>query len=264
MPHVLTAHTLHRSVGFRLLLWFVLVAAEVLIISQLFEYKAHIKAHIPAQYEPIMVLKWLVRCLIVAVAVFLLLNWSRRVELASTWQQSVIRHDLLVPSAVNLALLILLVITGVYYAANAPSVADPPWHLIALFGALLTATSLSLVAVLIPLDRLVAFVWHWRTSAAVAAALGFTVMTLADLTQKLWDMAANATLSFSAAIMRLYEPHVFVDATERSITISDFKVIVSDECSGIEGIALITAFVGMYLLVFRKQLVFPRAYFLFP
>ena len=43
-----------------------------------------------------------------------------------------------------------------------------------------------------------------------------------------------------------------------------FKVTISPECSGYEGVGLILAFLGIYLWLFRKDLRFPAALILLP
>jgi exosortase E/protease (VPEID-CTERM system) len=55
-----------------------------------------------------------------------------------------------------------------------------------------------------------------------------------------------------------YQPETFLLGT------ASFQVEISYACSGIEGISLITIFLAIYLWLFRKELRFPQAFWLFP
>lgn len=56
----------------------------------------------------------------------------------------------------------------------------------------------------------------------------------------------------------VYQPEIFLLGT------ASFQVEISYACSGIEGISLITVFLAIYLWLFRKELRFPQAFWLFP
>jgi exosortase E/protease (VPEID-CTERM system) len=56
----------------------------------------------------------------------------------------------------------------------------------------------------------------------------------------------------------VYQPAIYLLGT------ASFQVIISYACSGIEGISLITLFLAIYLWLFRKELRFPQAFWLFP
>ena len=45
---------------------------------------------------------------------------------------------------------------------------------------------------------------------------------------------------------------------------SSFRVKIAPECSGLEGVGLILAFLSIYLFLFRKDLRFPAALILLP
>lgn len=56
----------------------------------------------------------------------------------------------------------------------------------------------------------------------------------------------------------VYEPEKFLLGT------ASFQVEIFYPCSGLEGISLITLFLAIYLWLFRKELRFPQAFWLFP
>ena len=55
-----------------------------------------------------------------------------------------------------------------------------------------------------------------------------------------------------------------VNRSEGLIGTSEFRVLIAPECSGYEGIGLIWVFISVYLWVFRRDLQFPRAFWLLP
>ena len=87
----------------------------------------------------------------------------------------------------------------------------------------------------------------------------------APLGQKeFWNSLAIPTLQLVHKLLGwvysdlVYEPERFLLGT------TSFQVEISYACSGIEGIALITLFLAIYLWLFRKDLRFPQAFWLFP
>lgn len=94
---------------------------------------------------------------------------------------------------------------------------------------------------------------------------GFFIWILAALAQKeLWISLAKATLRLVYIILGLvysdlvYQTEIFVIGT------SSFRVEIAHQCSGYEGIILVTVFLAIYLWLFRKELRFPQAFWLFP
>ena len=107
---------------------------------------------------------------------------------------------------------------------------------------------------------------HWygpgdRRLSCGGAALA--IVLLADAALYLWGPMADATLVLSAAILALYESNVVVDHVERGIRVGEFGVLIWDTCSGLEGLALVSGFVAIYLWTFRSELSFPKAFLLF-
>ena len=87
----------------------------------------------------------------------------------------------------------------------------------------------------------------------------------APLGQKeFWNSLAIPTLHLVHSLLGwvysdlVYQPERFLLGT------ASFQVRISYACSGIEGIALITLFLAIYLWLFRKELRFPQVFWLFP
>lgn len=137
-------------------------------------------------------------------------------------------------------------------------------------GAALAATGAALI--LAP--------WHaWRTllaekGAALGALLvaGLALPEMSDLVQPLWHADWVTDVTFNAVLWVLD----FVGYTVNGIPetkiigiigtgdIESFLVAVGKECSGVEGFALITVFLIVYMTLFRRELAFPQALLLFP
>ncbi len=68
----------------------------------------------------------------------------------------------------------------------------------------------------------------------------------------------------AAATLSALGQHPVLNWQRHSIAVPGFRVLVAPECSGIEGIVLITLFLAAYLWFCRKSLRFPFALLLFP
>jgi exosortase E/protease (VPEID-CTERM system) len=82
----------------------------------------------------------------------------------------------------------------------------------------------------------------------------------------LWqlDAISDATFQTVLAMLDAVGMEVVSDPVKRGIGADGFDVSVARQCSGVEGILLITLFAAFYLTVFRRELRFPRALLLIP
>lgn len=100
----------------------------------------------------------------------------------------------------------------------------------------------------------------------VTVAAGGAAPALAVNLQPVWKLETIADLTFRAVAFIVdglgYE--VFTDPVQKHIGAGDFLIAVAPVCSGVEGIALVTIFVSLYLWLFRQELRFPRAFLLYP
>lgn len=87
----------------------------------------------------------------------------------------------------------------------------------------------------------------------VIAAL---VPDLADMILPIWDLGLITEATFAAVhqVLRLFSATTYADAATYIIGINDFAVHIARQCSGVEGMALVTAFVLFYGLLFRDDL----------
>jgi exosortase E/protease (VPEID-CTERM system) len=96
---------------------------------------------------------------------------------------------------------------------------------------------------------------------------GFTAIaawTGGVLIQQLWRPLAEITFWLTRLLLKSILPSVTSDAKEGMLGTPTFQVLIAPECSGYEGISLITVFVAVYIWVFRNELRFPQSLLLFP
>ncbi|UOA08432.1 exosortase E/protease, VPEID-CTERM system [Methylobacter sp. S3L5C] len=82
--------------------------------------------------------------------------------------------------------------------------------------------------------------------------------------EEFWNNLAKPTMQLVYLLLSwfysdlVYQPENFLLGTV------SFQVEIFSSCSGLEGISLITIFLAIYLWLFRKELRFPQAFWLFP
>jgi len=146
-------------------------------------------------------------------------------------------------------------------AADAPT---PPWHWFALYCCLLLSLAASLAIVAAPISY-----WRWLVRTAptqlgvAVLSAGFLVLA-GRLSLESWSTLSGATLAVSHWILTLYETDVVLDTSRQLLGVGDFKVLILKECSGYEGVGLVTAFLTLYCWLMRRELRFPNALLLFP
>lgn len=103
--------------------------------------------------------------------------------------------------------------------------------------------------------------WHAITlslcTGAVAWVFGF-------ISTHLWQGLGDLTLTLVYQMLSLIFADVYIDFSQRILGVGDFLVAVAQQCSGYEGIGMITVFTTLYLYVFRSEFNFPKALWLFP
>lgn len=82
------------------------------------------------------------------------------------------------------------------------------------------------------------------------------VPDLSDMILPVWDLGVITEATFAAVhqVLRLFSAATYANPATYIIGIDDFAVHIARQCSGVEGMALVTAFVLFYGLLFRKDL----------
>lgn len=100
----------------------------------------------------------------------------------------------------------------------------------------------------------------------VVLLAGALTPPLAMMLQPIWQLDAVADLTFRAvvAIISGLDYPVVADPATKILRGETFAISIAPVCSGIEGIALVTLFVSLYLWLFRAEIRFPHALLLYP
>ena len=140
------------------------------------------------------------------------------------------------------------------------------WPALGLWTLGMGALLAGLLLYLAPIQRWIEFLRSeiWRVLPLVVASALAPI--LATLIRPLWqlDTIASATFAAVAWLIQLFGYQVDVFAENRVIGANGFYIDIAPVCSGIEGIALVTIFVTLYLFLFKSELRFPRALILYP
>jgi len=80
--------------------------------------------------------------------------------------------------------------------------------------------------------------------------------------QQLWKPLGYATMTSTAAILRIGFERVSAEPRHSILGLNDFLVEIDTNCSGLEGMGLMAVVISVYVLLFRKELVFPNAWLL--
>ena len=117
-----------------------------------------------------------------------------------------------------------------------------------------------------PLSRWGAYLRSEWTTILPAGVLASAAPWISIQLQPIWSIAwiADRTFNAVAALMERFGYDLYADPDSKVIGAGEFYVIVDKVCSGIEGIALVTLFVSLYLWLFRRELRFPMALLLYP
>jgi exosortase E/protease (VPEID-CTERM system) len=122
----------------------------------------------------------------------------------------------------------------------------------------------SLLAALAPLEL-------WRRGAAAlgmrwlyAAAAAAVASAAFSWSQDLWEWTARVTFGMVRLLLIPLIPSLHADGSTRILATRHFAIYVAPYCSGLEGVALMLAFCSAWLIYFRKEYIFPRAFLLIP
>lgn len=98
----------------------------------------------------------------------------------------------------------------------------------------------------------------------IGAALGCVAWWLAWRTRSVWPWFEARTLPIAGLMLQTLAPGAWVDADSQVLGLGEFFITVEPECSGVEGIGVVSVFMVAYLALFRRQLRWPNALVLVP
>jgi exosortase E/protease (VPEID-CTERM system) len=106
--------------------------------------------------------------------------------------------------------------------------------------------------------------WAWSGVHLLALAVGAIAWLAGNWTVEFWIPLSRATLGVVAALLRPFFADVVSDPAALSLALGGFKVTIAPQCSGFEGMGLITVLTVAFIAVRRRGLRFPRALLLLP
>lgn len=190
--------------------------------------------------------------------------WPKRREVVRIWAAAAAAQNWPAALLLNACHFLALAAASIAFTRYAATTSSLPWGWLMLYCGLLAATAISVVAVAVP----TAAWWRLIHAAPLAIALvlgGVSLMFFAgDLVRQSWSSLAFGTLLVTATLLSLYEPEVVIDTSSNLLGAGDFHVLVYAECSGYEGMAIVTIVTAVYLCMFRDELRFPHALLLLP
>jgi exosortase E/protease (VPEID-CTERM system) len=121
-----------------------------------------------------------------------------------------------------------------------------------------------------PLLCIAAPLESWRSIArtysrqiVLCGCVAILIVAGSTMAQLLWPLLAEVTLQSVKWVLSAFYP-LADHGSKHVVGTLTFAVDVAPQCSGIEGIGMILVFVGLYVWLFRAQLRFPAALWLFP
>lgn len=103
----------------------------------------------------------------------------------------------------------------------------------------------------------------WR-QLAIGLFVSSAAWAFGLLSRRLWEPLAWLTLELVHALLTVIATDPVASIEQSLVGTSRFYVEVAPACSGIEGIALMLIFVGAYLFMQRRELLWPRSLILLP
>jgi len=248
--------------SYRILLVLALVA-EVLVLSDIYE------PWFPVDHK-LLWSEWIVanssmllRMVVASIGVLVLVLWPRFRSIAN--ELSLTRHHYwwlwTVGHLAALALFSLLIVI-LMNDARALTVASPGLYTGWVAAAL--ATAVLWLGAFAPPGFWISLIRRERLAFGLAALAGVVAWLGGQLTQQLWETLAAATFWLARHILSLVIPSIVSLADEKILGTAAFQIQIAPECSGYEGISLVTVFLAVYLWWFRNEMRFPNAFMLFP
>lgn len=110
----------------------------------------------------------------------------------------------------------------------------------------------------VQLVRQTGYLWAYSLLAVIAAC-GFGKMC-----QWLWQPASRLTFGLTKLFLSPFVSSIVTNPARMGIGTEHFRVRISPECSGLEGVGLMLSFGILWLIVFRKECRFPQSLLLIP
>ncbi len=133
-----------------------------------------------------------------------------------------------------------------------------------LFVLVILTTSILSLATLVSLAWWGRFIVRERWPIVFSAVLAPGLVSATIYLREVATFFGDLTRELSAHLLSTFYPDAIFKPDEQLLGTSAFQVILTEECSGYEGVALVTTLLGLYLWLFRSEFRFPRALAVIP
>ena len=145
-----------------------------------------------------------------------------------------------------------------------PTAGAPFWLLALGWHACAVAAALALGLCLAPQAVWVATFRAARGLPLYALAPALGAVLAIHWSQQLWHPAARVSFALVEMMLRPFVRGLMVDPVSLTVGTQRFAVVVSDVCSGLEGVGLMIVFCSAWLWYFRREFRLPRALLIIP
>jgi exosortase E/protease (VPEID-CTERM system) len=242
----------------------VALAAVVLIAASLFVPLPDVWGIWPV----IGVANTLPKIFILSAAIFAVMAWPKRAGVLAQLRQETNEREILTAATTCTAAVLLALLVRPHLLTSDSS------EILAVFYAAATVVAfVAFTLVAAPLSFWRAIAQSHRSELILSLAFGvfgFIAAEVLDrerdnlLSEETWGRLSDVTLQLSYWILKLFDGSAFMDPSTRVLGANDFSVKIYAACSGYEGIILISVFLAVYTLIFRRSLRFPNVLILFP
>ena len=108
------------------------------------------------------------------------------------------------------------------------------------------------------LPRVTGFLWIYALGTVLVAC------GVGEAAQAMWRQASIATFALTRILLKPLVPVIIANPARLTLGTPRFAVVIAPECSGLEGMGLMLAFVLLWLFLFRRECRFPRSLLLLP
>ncbi len=99
---------------------------------------------------------------------------------------------------------------------------------------------------------------------SLAVLTGVLSWFAGEMSELDWQPLTELTFNVSGYLLGVFYPEVVIQPVHKILGTPGFEVQISPQCSGYEGIGLIIVFLFLYIIAYRRTLLFPNVYILFP
>jgi exosortase E/protease (VPEID-CTERM system) len=150
------------------------------------------------------------------------------------------------------------------FVFNADLELERPWLWVGAWAASAVCSFFLLVAAVVPRAALRPLSKPVVRALAMGLVVGLLALLAGSITTLFWRPMSLLTLEVVTVLLELTGHDVVSTLEELAVGTPTYEIVVDRQCSGYEGIGLITVMLGFYLFLFRKSLRFPNALLLLP